>query len=577
MTEPEGGVPAEPPKSAEPPITGLAVGIAALGIALFTWPALPTLATALLGHPFAEVDNHLWMAWFGGHADAPARDLPVGFDLPLMDPVNLLWWAPGALLGPVFAYNLAIVGNLALAALGGWVLARELTGSRAAALVGMVATAFSPFLGGVIEFGLSEAWPVGWLALHAALLLRYARTGALRDALGAAATLGALLLSGWYHAAFALPAELGLGLWVLARRPAGASRLATIGVLLAQGIVATLPSWPRLAETRALAAIWAPRLSGLTRPQAYADWDGNPRFGTDLLNLVLPRPDEIPTARTVYVGVVVLALALVALRRRSGWALWALAVPLWVLALGHWLRVGGVPVYDLGPLPAGWLVGTFEAARGLSHWFRAAGPATVFVGAAAAVGTSVVLDSLRRRFGWGPRAIVAFGALLAGLVLTDAIALAPTPWPRVTYVPDPPPALLDLPRAGALLQLPFDEGRGLDGIASRRVYDQWQVFHGRSIAEHYEGLDALLHANATVADWQRACARAAPRPVPLTLAEDLHTLRDLGVAYVVAHPPYAKTGCVDTIESHLGEPVVVTDRAVVWDLAESEKHVADER
>lgn len=545
------------------PCWRIAVAVASLGLAIFTWPALPKLGTALLGHPFSEVDNHLWMAWFGGHDGAPMRNLPDGFPLPLMDPVNLLWWVPGALGGPVFAYNLAIFGNLALAALGGWALSHELTRSRAAALVGMVAVAFSPFLGGMIEFGISEAWPVGWLALHATLLLRYARTGSFHDAAGASATLSALLLSGWYHAAFAIIPEMGLGLWVLARRP----RLATIGVLLGQGLVAILTVFPRIAETRAHSAIWAPRLSGLTRPQTYPDWDGNPRFGTDLLNFVYPRVEEIPTARTVYIGLVALAFALVALRRRTGWALWALATPLWILALGHWLRIGGVPVGDLGPLPAGWLVGTFDVVRGISHWYRAAGLATVFVGAAVAVGAQVLLQRLP-----GRSATIA-AISLAGLVLVDATAFAPTPWPRATYRPDPPEALLDLPRAaspsaGGLLQLPFDEGRGLDGIVSRRIYDQWQLFHGRPITEHYEGRDALLYSVALVAGWQRSCAGLAPKVPPgRTPTQDLQTLLDAGVAYVVVHPPYARSGCASTVGKRLGEPVARTARAVVWDLA----------
>ena len=55
----------------------------------------------------------------------------------------------------------------------------------------MVATACSPFLAGMIEFGITEAWPVGWLALHAAALLRFGRTGAARDAALAGATLAA--------------------------------------------------------------------------------------------------------------------------------------------------------------------------------------------------------------------------------------------------------------------------------------------------------------------------------------------------------------------------------------------------
>jgi len=529
--------------------------LAALGIAFFTWPALPTLTTRLLGHPFSEVDNHLWMAWFGWRADAPMRNLPAGFDLPLMDPVNLLWWVPGSFLGGVFAYNIAVIGNLAVAALGGWMLARELTGSRAAALVGMAATAFSPFLSGVIEFGITESWPVGWVAIHAALLLRYARTGSLQSAAGASLALAAVLLSGWYHAFFALVAEVGLGVWALALRP----RFTTVAVIVAQGLVALAPVLPRLRETQEKGTIWASRFQGLTQPKAYTDWEAQPRFGTDLLNLLLPHPGELPVARTVYVGAIVLLLAAFALRRRAGWALVAIATAFWVLTLGHWLRVGGVPVSGLGPLPAGWLVEALPPLRGISHWYRAAGFASVFVGAAAAVGAAALLARVRHPAPWAVALVMT--------LFVDGVALAPTPWPRLTYAPNPPSAILDLPRPGGLLQLPIDENRGLQGIESRRVYDQWQLFHGRPITEHYEGKDSLLYRNTTLAGWQRSCAGIAPLlPAVRTPTEDLQALLDAGVAYVVVHPPYAKSGCASVVKRRLGEPVARTPRAVVWDL-----------
>ncbi len=517
------------------------------------------MATRLIGTPFGEVDNHFWMLWVGLRASPPVSNLPTGFDLPLMDPVNLLFALPGSLFGPIFAYNLVIVGNVALAALGGYALARELTGSAGAALVGLTATASAPFLGGMIEFGITEALPIGWLALHATLLLRFGRTGAPLDALGAGAALGALLLSGWYHAAFALVAEVGLGAWALAR---GRSVRTLAGIVL-QGAVAAMPLGPLWRETEARAAIWAPRLSGLTRPAEYVDWAKNPRFGTDLLNLVLPHLDALPVARTVYVGLVVLTLALLAGTRRRGLAAFVLAVPLYVLTLGHWLRIGGEAVGGMGPLPAGWLVETTPLARGISHWYRAAGPASIFLAAAAAVGASLLLRRSRRPRLWG--------ALLSATVLVDAVALAPTAWPRPSYAPDPPAALLDLPDPGGLLQLPFDEGQGLTGIASRRVYDQWQVFHGRAISEHYEGRDALLYSNATVAAWQRSCVSRAPLvPSRQGAAADLAALVQSGVAYVVAHPAYAtRRGCVPAIERQLGAPIVRSPAAVVWRLADA--------
>lgn len=530
----------------------IAAALALIGVVIFTWPALPRITTHLLGHPFGEVDNHLWMATFGGRADAPVRNFPTGFDLPLMDPVHLPFWVVGGLAGPVLAYNAVILLDLLVAALGGWVLSRELGATRGGALVGMTATAFSPFLAGMIEFGITEAWPVGFFALHAALLLRFGRTGHAIHALGAGAALGGFLLSGWYHAAFALVAEVGLAAWALARGP----RLRTLAGVVAQGALASAPLLPLWLETRARADIWAPRLSGLTRAVRYTDWAQNPRFGTDLLNLVTPHVDALDVSRTVYLGLGVLALALLGARRRDGLAALGVAVPLLVLALGHWLRVGGEPVGGLGPLPAGWLAEKLPVVQGISHWYRAAGPATVLLGAAAGLGASILVGERR----WP-------AILLAAAVFADAVGLAPVPWPRVHYAPDPPRAISSLPKPGALLQLPFDEGRGLTGIASRRVYDQWQVFHRRSITEHYEGRDELVYTSTVVATWQRACAGVGPLvPVARSPEDELARLFALGIAYVVVHPEYAKESCARTVSQRLGEPTLRQGRIIAWDL-----------
>jgi hypothetical protein len=526
---------------------GRAVALVALAILLASWPLVPTLGTRLFGHPFSEVDNHFWMATFGGRADAPMRNLPGGFTLPLMDPVNLVFWGPGSLFGPVFAYDLGILGNLALAAAGAALLAGALGAGREGRVVAAVAAGCAPFLLGMGEFGITEALPVGWLAIHVALVLRAVERRDPLTWLGACAALSAFLLSGWYHTFFALFVELGLGLWLLGRPQA-------LPWFVAGGLFAGLPLVPLWRATRANAEIWAPRLSALTKPEVYTDWATNPRFGTDLLNFFVPAADA-PVSRTVYLGAVVLALAFVGATRRGGALVLGLALPLWVLAIGHWLRIGGV-VY--AGMPAGLLVQQFEVLRGISHWYRAAGPAVPLLAAAAGLGASVVLQRSRR-----PGVLAA--GIVAAIVLESVVA-PPVVWPRVTYVPDPPEDLLTLSEPGGLLQLPIDEGRGLEDVASKRVYEQWQVFHGRAIAEHYEGRDVLLHTNPTVARWQRACARVGPRLPEVDLHRDIRALLDAGVTYVVVHPEYARKGCAAAVAKDLGEPDRDSARAKVWTL-----------
>jgi hypothetical protein len=93
---------------------------------------------------------------------------------------------------------------------------------------------------------------------------------------------------------------------------------------------------------------------------------------------------------------------------------------------------------------------------------------------------------------------------------------------------------------------------------------------GASVTEHYEGKDSLLYRNTTLAGWQRSCAGIAPLiPAVHTPTQDLQALLDAGVAYVVVHPPYAKSGCASVVTRRLGEPVARTPRAVVWDLTQA--------
>ncbi|RME24463.1 MAG: hypothetical protein D6798_11205, partial [Deltaproteobacteria bacterium] len=194
--------------------------VASLACALVvTWPGGAPWRLAV-GHPLGEADNHRWMWWRAAAVlsgdPGPWANLPVGEALPVMDPANLLLYLPAGLLDPVVGWNLAALLLVALSGLGARALAWEL-GARDGAMIALVAGCCSPFLAGVLDFGITESWGIGWLALHAAWLLRYARTG--RPAAGGLAGifLGACALTGWYQALFTLVVEVPLVLWALRR------------------------------------------------------------------------------------------------------------------------------------------------------------------------------------------------------------------------------------------------------------------------------------------------------------------------------------------------------------------------
>ena len=545
--------------------------LSATAVVIAYWPSVAPWR-ALVGSPLGETDNHLWMMWLSVRMvlgdGRVLSNAPEDVSIPLMDPVNLPAFLGFWPAGPQVAWAGLIVWNAALAFLGGAMLAREVAGPRAAPF-GALALAASPFMLGVVDFGITESWTVGWLALHVTLLLRYARTGGARWAVGAGLCLGAVALSGWYSALFGLIAEALLVpvlLW-RSRRPG----------LVFQGLIAlgmALPSFLAFLPKRGL---WAHRW----HPPApdpgpdWPDWATLPRLGTDLLNLVLPHWQTVAPSKAVYLGSVLLALAAYALvrspRRASG--MLALALPFLLIALGAWPRIAGHPLGVRGP--AWWMATLVPSLQGLSHWHRAVGAAMPFVVAAAAIGVAR-LSSARSR------------ALVLVLVLLDGVALSQTPWPRPAYTPDVDPGLLELGdptgEQVGIIQLPFDNGRREFSDEPARLFNRWQVFHQHPVAENYEGPDALLRKSKLVAAADGACGvrftgpnaykpneayrRAALPATPEALSPEVASLREWGYRWLVLHPSRAATPqrCRQSLEAALGP---AEDRAglLVWDLS----------
>lgn len=498
------------------------VATALVGTAIFLWPA----RWGLVGDPHGETHHHLWAlaeALLGLEVN-----FPVGWRVPLMDPPNLPAFALGWLWSPVVAYNLVAVSNVLLAALGGWRLGHQV-GGRAGAWVAMPAVAWSPFLGGAVEFGVTEAWPLGWYALHVAEMLALRRAPSTGRALLAGTFLGVFALSGWYHAAFALVVSPLLAFFVRRR------------AVVVVGLVALALVLPRLVDLLPHLGVWADRAAGLSAPTDIRAWTRAERYGTDLASF-LPAWDVVTPSYSVYLGVVTVALA--ALGGRAGWPFLAMALPLWVLALGHWLRWRGDVLVE-HPLPAGWLVSTFDTAQFVTHWYRAAGPATVLLAAAAAAGAARVPR-------WAP--------LLAAAVLVDGLAFARTRWPRVA-APLSLPAELATMRAleGPIFELPVDDNRTPpERAGSRRPYWVWQLFHRQPVAENYEGSDSALRLSGQARALQAGCGGLpVSRPGATDAGEvasgsDVVTLAELGFRHVVVHASLAPAGCVAHVEATLG-------------------------
>lgn len=549
--------------------------VVAVAAMLSLWPARAPWS-ALIGNSLGETDNHLWMFWVAVRRvlgdPRILANAPDGVPIPLMDPINLppflMLWP----LGPELAWSGLVVANAVIAALGGWILAREVAGPDAGEEVGAlgaVALVVAPYFGGVVDFGITEALPLGWFALHAALLMRHARLGRRRDALGAGVCLGAIALSGWYHALFGVILEAMLLPWLLWRHRRPWTALQAL-----IGLVAGIPSLLAFLPVRGLwAARWHP--PSLTPTPRWPDWAVLPRQGTDALNLLLPSTGVAAPSKSVYLGVVMLGLALYGLRRapRRVGPMLLLALPFLLLALGHWPRVAGEALGFRGP--AWFLVTWVRPLQGLTHWYRAVGAALPFLAAAAAAGAS---ELLRRR-----------GALtvLAAALLLDSLLFSQTGWPRAAHAVQPPSALLSLPEAtsvgSGIIELPFDNGRVDFSDAPARLYNQWQVVHQHPVSENYEGRDAVLKGSRLIAAADGATGvrytgppqygpnerwRAGPIPTePTVVAAEIAKLRGWGYRWVVLHRDRAVSPdrAEQTLDSALGEGRR-DGGCVIWDL-----------
>ncbi|MDQ3704396.1 MAG: glycosyltransferase family 39 protein [Chloroflexota bacterium] len=358
----------------ELPIVGGATGLLAVGA---TWPLVTRLTDSLPGWPadnFAFLYKLWWFrtALLEEHRSPffdPGSYAPFGFDLGQGEP-TLANAIPGVLLGAitndVVAYNLLALASFVISGIGAYLLVKELTGSRSAAMLSALAFAFCPYR--MSQFaGHLQLLGTGWIALAFYFLERLLKTGKARDGVFLGLSYGLAALSAWYYAYMV---GLALGLYLLLRVALGGYR----GDLrrLAGGLVAGAALFLLLASPVAIPSLQLWAQGGLTHSAKAADEHSAAPADYLVLNPLQPiwgeagmraHAEQNVIESALYVGIplagVIISGCVLLWRRvqrpeRRLWGSWlALAAVAFVLSLGLTLHgaSGQVRVGQTGVIP----------------------------------------------------------------------------------------------------------------------------------------------------------------------------------------------------------------------------------
>ena len=515
--------------------------------AVVTWPVVAVPSVRLVGDPRIDVWNHAWgyhwvattlaqgaLPWF-----TTAVGGPDGGVLYFIDLWGALWATPLTLLfGPAVGYNAVMVGRVALAGIGGELLAEQLTGRGSHTILAGVGCATAPFLLAELNNGISEVAGIGWVCLALWGCARALERDRPRDYALAGLLAGAAAAVSFYYGLVVAALVATAALASAGRAWQGGaslrSRATRLLVLAAPAAAVGLPPWllfgASLAHPTAL----------IRRPPALdiALLDHNavdPRiFVTpgSFVSVDLAAVYGEPFVHTGYLRWTVLALAalgvVAALRagRRglAGWAgLAALSVGMGLgnqlFWAGDWVTVGGWRL----TLPFGLLRAVLPQVA-ITHPLRLSVGAQVLLPALAAAGGAVVARKVGR---W---AVPALAVLIAAEGLLGSAAT----WPLATSNAAVPALYRNAP-AGMVLDLPVEAGTGMQ--TSRWFW--FQTVHGRPVpwTPDVRLGSARDSALLRILGDPRGGGPATEAPHPLDAAAQAHLKRHYGL--IVLHTEVA--------------------------------------
>jgi hypothetical protein len=548
----------------------------ALSIALL-WPVPIRMGDVLVGHPGNDTWNHVWGYWWVGEAlkagEWPVRaDLlawPDGGSLYFIDSMQAIAsWPVQLLFGPVVAYNLVILLQLAFCGFAAWILTWRLTGDWIAAFAALFFFELSPHLLGQAYNGISETVCAGWFPLTLWALLRMMNVPSARNAFLLGLVGGICILTSWYYGLFAALGALVLLIWSGLRQAwlydwKGIAK----GLGLAAATAGSIAIGPFLAFRSSLSASDAL----VSRDPAFVERSLLNHNITDVAAFFhftkTPSPDLFrlygeELIIVIYLGWVAILLSFYALysyrksRDLSPW-LWLGAI-FFVFSLGPYLNLGGEYVMSGSkriPLPFLPLYKAFPVFDRISHPFRFVVGVNLALSIVAAHGFRRLLKERSDR----TRICAVF--LLCICIWSEYSLGSPARLPVAACDASISSAYSEIrsdSSEGAVLDLPMT----LPNL-ERAVYVWNQSEHGRPVPWGLnDPMPAKLLQNrltATLIQIESTRAQILPALLPeLDLVVASRALVRQGYSHIVVHerlfPRYKRDHTVNLLNALYGEP-----------------------
>jgi hypothetical protein len=548
-------------------------------------PGIFQPSSQLLGDPRIDVWNHAWGYWFVADSIANGQ-LPYSTDLVGGPDGGVLYFidTPGALLalpitwifGPAMAYNLILLGRMAMAGLAAQMLCEELSEPGPHSWLAGAAYATTPFVLCELANGISEVCATQWLPLTLWAALRAIDRGRKRDWALLGLFQGITSVTTFYYgltSALLVAALVGFHLVrrLMEDREQAIATLRGGGIAALCGLVLVLPHWlifrASLADPGALI-----KRSGELNLQLMAHNAVDPRvyfMPGDFQSVDLATVYGEPFIHTAYLRWSVLLLLGLALvwgsRRLRGWSL--LALFSMILGLGPYLWWGG-QWFTVGEmkfsLPFEWLR-QLAPELAITHPLRLSLGAQAIGCALAGAGLGVLLRKLSLE---GQRARVAVGGL-ALLCMAEGLFASSATWPVPTSDARVSQALTDAPD-GMVLELPAEVGTTME----TSVYFWHQTAHERPIPYTPDVRMGSARDTKTFQAFQRQSDSRDPmlgiqeHPIAPDAATAAHIRETYGM--IVLHPDFEQRAglvpsYVDALSPVFGPPEEV-DGMKIWRL-----------